>query len=52
MPFLRVDHIDGWVIAENPETKESYYANIYTNETSTTKPQAILDWEAKQKVLL
>eukprot|EP00339_Tiarina_fusa_P021540 CAMPEP_0117030036 /NCGR_PEP_ID=MMETSP0472-20121206/21693_1 /TAXON_ID=693140 ORGANISM="Tiarina fusus, Strain LIS" /NCGR_SAMPLE_ID=MMETSP0472 /ASSEMBLY_ACC=CAM_ASM_000603 /LENGTH=54 /DNA_ID=CAMNT_0004737957 /DNA_START=36 /DNA_END=200 /DNA_ORIENTATION=+ len=40
-----IDHIEGWVVAEDTESGKSYYANIFTQETSWDKPEAIIKHE-------
>jgi len=44
-----IDHIEGWVVAENPDTGEAYYLNIYTNEQQADKPEPVVRYEEEQK---
>lgn len=44
-----IDHIEGWVVAEDTETGKKYYANIFTQETTWDKPEAITKHEENLK---
>lgn len=48
-----IEHIEGWVIAQDPESGKNYWANIFTQETTWEEPEAVVNHnkmkaEAKQ----
>ena len=41
----RIDHVDGWITGEDPESGDIYYINIFTKETTWDKPEAMVELE-------